>query len=476
MGFALEQPLRVVQGRSLSPYWLRYKKTSAKNFMQTSPFIIATDAAIRSRTPMASVGILSAVAAAQIDAGLIDDAFATVAKISVTSDQRSFLLNSVINAANSQKVEVVLRLLAKLVEVDSDSSVVAGRLAQTFLDNNKPEEAMKIVNSIANPFDSWRSRSEFAIKLLEFDIGGAKGIIETIKDVDYRAWGELAFVQRLARSGELELAIEAANQKFSSSLRRAWALFELGKLCSNSFKFPKTERENTTPQSNYPNTKPTARIGFDLSGSANELRLFEMTASILSVVDIDVQNAESFASAFRIIGKFAYNSGKSKNNEKNTNENGNKIIEIGELFLEMSETVSILISVPVQRLRAKLFLAGTLLELGLIGGAGMYVDRRELTGGEFSAIEQSKIWQWAAEADPKWESDWARSVEAVSIAQRKSEELGLAERMSEVVRRYAMRNNKSEPTGKPAEDLINLPARQFEEYYYSPFAIEDCGC
>ncbi|MDR1290608.1 MAG: hypothetical protein LBK06_05345 [Planctomycetaceae bacterium] len=422
--------------------------------MPTSPFTIATDAAARLKTPMASVGILSAVAAAQIDAGLIDDAFVTVAKIPATSDQRSFLLNSAINAANNLKIDVVLRLVKKLVEVDSESSVVAGRLAQIFLENNEPDAAIKIVNSIDKPFDSWRSRCEFAIKLLDFDVDVARGIIETINDVDYRSWGVLALAQKLARSGDFDAAVKVADN-ISQPLRRAWALFELGKLSKSA---------------------------------DGELRFFEMSASILSVVNIDAQNAESFATAFRIIGKFAYNSGKSKNNEKNinenidnntdenVNENADKIMAIGESFLEASESAAMIIPVPVQRLRAQLFLAGTLLELGLIDGVGTYIDRREIENKDFSEIEQSKVWQWSAESDPRLESDWTSSVEAVSIAQRKSEELGLAERMSEVIRRFATRNNKSNPTGKPNEDSINLSARQFEEHYYSPFAIEGCNC
>jgi hypothetical protein len=412
--------------------------------MQTSPFTIAVEAAEKLRMPLASVGILSAVAAAQIDAGLLEDAFITVTKIPAKSDQRSVLLNSAINAVNNKLSEVAFRLINKLVEIDSESSVVAGRLARTFLDNNEPVAAMKIIKSINNPFDSWRSRCEFAVKLLEFDIDGAKGIIETINDLDYRDWGGLALMQRIIQSGDLDLAIKLAGN-FSSPLRCVWAFFELVKL----------------------------------SDGALVLRLFEAAAVILRTIDIDVKNAEALATVLRIIGKYAYDFGKAKSadvGDTNALSIGVAVMSMGESFLELSEAAVMMISVPVQRLRSKLFLAGTLLELGLIDGADMYIDRREIKSGDFNAIEQSKVWQWAAECDPRWELDWVRAVRAVSFAQRKSEELGLAERMSEVVRRFALRNSKLKPTGKPNEDLINLPARQFEEYYYSPFAIEDCEC
>ncbi|MDR1485085.1 MAG: hypothetical protein LBT09_09715 [Planctomycetaceae bacterium] len=412
--------------------------------MQISPFTIAVETAGKLRTPMASVGILSAVAAAQIDAGLIDDAFITVAKIPSQSDQRSLLINTAINAANNKNPKIIPRLIKKLIELDPESSVIAGRLAQTLLDNNEPETALNIIHSVNNPFDSSRSCCEFAVKLLDFDVAKARGIIETINDVDYRDWGSLELAQRIIKNGEINPAIEIVNH-FSSPLRRAWAFFDLGKL----------------------------------TNSATELRLYKMVLSILEAIEIDPKNAESLATALRIIGKSAYNSSTAKN--KNTTESENTINEktitaIGERLLELSEAAAVMISVPVQRLRAKLFLAGTLLELGLIGGAEAYIDRREIVNNDFSTIEQSKAWQWAAECDPKWESDWARAVTAVSIAQRKSEELGLAERTAEIVRRFALRNNKLKPTGKPNDDSINLPARQFEEYYYSPFAIENCNC
>jgi hypothetical protein len=413
--------------------------------MQTSLFTMATDVAGKLRTAAAGNGILSAVFAAQIDAGLIDDAFVTLTKIPSKSDQHSILLNTTINTINNNKTKFTTQLIKKLIEIDPESSVVAGRLARTLLDNNKPDIAIQIIKSTNNPFDSWRSRYEFAVKLLEFDVAVASEIIETINDVDYRDWGGLALAQKITKNGNIDSAIKIV-ESFSSPLRRAWAFFELVKLAD----------------------------------SAAELRLLTAAATILQTINIDNKNAESLSTSLRIIGKFAYNSGKSKNidDDQNTNstENTIAIMTIGENFLELSESAAVMISIPVQRLRAKLFLAGTLWELGLIDSADSYIDRREIENVDFNAIEQSKVWQWAAECDPRWESDWLRAVKAVSIAQRKSEELGLAERMSEVVRRFALRNIKLQPTGKPNDDSINLPARQFEEYYYSPFAVEDCEC
>ncbi|MDR2763102.1 MAG: hypothetical protein LBB88_10900 [Planctomycetaceae bacterium] len=413
--------------------------TSAASF-----FSIAIEAAFKLKTPMASAGILNAVASAQLDAGLLDDAFITIDKFSVFSERRSFLLNSAINAANKKESEKVFCLLQKLIEIDPESSAVAGRLAQMFLENNEFETAIKIVKSIKNPFDSWRSRFEFAVNVLEFNIDAAREIIETIKDVDYRDWGELAFAQRIIKTGDFNAAIKTID-RFSTSLRRAWSCFELSKL--------------------------------SVRGSAEELRLFELAESIFDSIDVDSKNAESIAIALRIIGKFAYNSG-SLTEKKNdsTTQNGVAIKAIGERFLELSESSITLIPATVQRLRAKLFLTGDLLELRLIDGAKNYIDRRELENDEFNAIDQSKIWQWSAESDPRCESDWTKAVKAVSFAQRKSEELGFAERMSEIIRRFALRNCKFQPCGKPEEDSRNLSARLFEEHYYSPFAIENCEC
>ncbi|MDR2169932.1 MAG: hypothetical protein LBP59_07315 [Planctomycetaceae bacterium] len=407
------------------------------------PFRIAIEAAGKFRTPMASSGVLYAVAAAQIDAGQIDEALITVTKIPAPSEQRSFLINASINAANNKHAEIAIKLLRRLVEIDFESGVVVGRIAQTFLENNESETAIRIIGLTSNPFDSWRSRCEFAVKLLEFNVAAARRIIETINDVDYRDWGELAFAQRIIQSGDFKLALKSIDC-FSTPLRRAWSCFELCKLSNNLFE---------------------------------KLQLFERAALIFDAIEIDSKNADSMAKALRIMGKSAYLSGKLQVGGGNvSDENLIKILSIGESFFELSESAALMISSAVDGLRSKLFLAGTFLELGLIGGAGEYIDRREIENGDFNAIEWSKIWQWAAEADPQWESDWKRSVEVASIAQRKSEELGLAERIAEVIRRFAMRNAKLKPTGKPAEDQINLSARQFEEYYYSPFAIEDCGC
>ncbi|MDR2346964.1 MAG: hypothetical protein LBE18_12960 [Planctomycetaceae bacterium] len=424
--------------------------------MQKSIFTIATETAAKLKTPLASAGILTAVATAQIDSGLIDDAFSTIKNFHAQSDKRSFLINAAINSSNNKNTDITLRLLRKLVEIDPESSIIAGRLAQTFLESNEPEAAVKIVWSIDNPFDSWKSRFEFAVKLMDFNINESKRIIETINNADYRDWGELALAQRIIKTVNFNEVIKIID-RFSTPLRQAWACFELSKLL--------------------------------YSCSPDVLQALEKAESIFDNMNIDSKNAESIATALRIIGKFAYNSNKSddfnqvkkdnvdiKTNKNMPDKNGIAIAAIGEKFLELAETAVILIPTTLQRLRAKLFLAGTLVELGLIDNAKNYIDRRELENGELTAIEQSKIWQWAAESEPSWESDWIKSVIAVSIAQRKLEELGLAERTAEVVRRFALRNNKKLPTGKPDDDTIYLSARQFEEYYYSPFAIEDCGC
>jgi hypothetical protein len=358
-----------------------------------------------------------------------------------------------------------------LVEISPESSFVAGRLAETFLDNNDTATAIEIINAVKEPFDSWRSRAEFAVKLLTKDTAAGRRIIETIKETDYYDWGQLALAKRLIELDNFDEAKKTAN-KCSSPLRRAWAFFEMSKVNN---------------EKNSPDSKRTEE-------------LLKHVAEILEEMDVDSKNAESYVTALRIIGQSICSQNKNITGKKNKapqtkapqtkesqtedskndntkNVQNNRVGDlIGERFLELAEGGIDKISMPVQRLRAKYFLAGTLLELGMIDSVSNYVDRNELMNdGDLTALERSRVLQWSAESDARLEADWYEAIKVISKAKRTEEE-GFAERIAEIVRRFTTRNDNKKPTGKPAEDTIILPARKFEEYYFSPFAIPDCGC
>ena len=66
--------------------------------------------------------------------------------------------------------------------------------------------------------------------------------------------------------------------------------------------------------------------------------------------------------------------------------------------------------------------------------------------------------------------------EAGRKEEREVDELDRAERIGEIVRRFATRNHDEKPSGDPRLDAVTLSAEAFEAYYFSPFSIDDCGC
>jgi hypothetical protein len=397
----------------------------------TTPFDVTLAAAELMSNPMAKSLTLAELAQAQAEAGLIDNAFDSINNIPNRSEKRQALFRLAFRAVQENKTENLLRFVWAMVDVDPKSMPSVGRLAQSLLENGNHTKAMELVLTVEKPFDSERNRYDFVAKFIELadkeQLDGIQLFFETFSDTDYRDWGNLALAKRFVLLEQLPEARTIA-EFFSLPLRQSWAFFELSRLTA---------------------------------GKNSNLFLLR-AGEILETISIEPESAESLAIQSRILGKTALKTG-------NT--------EQGLRLLEWSETAAAQIPVPFQRFRAHYFLAKVLRELGQIHSVREYLDPAAWMRLEISGLDRSRIDVWAAEAEP---SDvltaWSTAIQDAGKPEQKSADILRAERIVEILRRFTFRNNKIPPSGEPERDAVNLPAEEFEEYYYSPFAIKDCNC
>jgi hypothetical protein len=199
-----------------------------------------------------------------------------------------------------------------------------------------------------------------------------------------------------------------------------------------------------------------------LTAGKNSNSCLLRAGEILETISIEPELAESLAIQSRILGKAAWKTGNS---------------ELGLRLLEWSETATAQISVPFQRFRAHYFLAKVLRELGQIFSVQEYLDSAQWQQLEMSGLDRSRIGVWAAEAEPENVlTAWSMAIRDAGKPEQKSADISRAERIVEILRRFTFRNDKLPPSGEPERDAVHLSAEEFEEYYYSPFAIKDCNC
>jgi predicted negative regulator of RcsB-dependent stress response len=399
--------------------------------MMITPFDATLTAAELMSNPMAKSLVLAELAEVQVEAGLIDNALANINLIPNLSEKRQVLFRLAFRAVQENKTEHLLRFIRTMVEVDPKSMSSVGRLAQSLLENGNLEKAIELVQVIEKPFDSELNRYNFIAKFIELaeneQLDNAQLFLETFSDKDYRDWGNLALAKRLVLLKQLPEAQTIA-ESFSFPLRQSWAFFELSRL--------------------------TAGKNHDV--------FLHRAGEILETISIEPDLAESLAIQFRILGKTALKTG-------NT--------ELGLRLLEWSETAASQISVPIQRFRAQYFLAKVLRELGRIHSVQEYLDPAKWKQLEISGLDRSRIGVWAAEAEPANSlTFWSIAVQDAGKPEQKSTDISRSERIVEILRRFNLSNNKLPPSGEPERDAVNLSAEEFEEYYYSPFAIKDCNC
>lgn len=417
-----------------------------------APLKAARDAATALENPLARSTLLAELARTEARLGYWDDAFESIEPIPNRAEKRGVLVGLALDAVESDRLEPLTRLLETLVRFDPAAGAVVGRMAMNLLDGEKPDEnrirlAVELLRLTPRPFDSQRGVYDFLERLLA--TGGeafekeARELLESLTDADFRDWGVLAFVKSLARWNRRPEA-EAMAESFSQPRRRSWAFFELAR--------------------QFVSKNPELADAY-----------FQRAEAILDEIpddpDADPRGVESLAAQYRILGKAAYTAG---------------FHEAGSRILERAEAACAKIADPLQRLKAQYFLTRTLRCLGLLAPADNYLDKKEIRETRLDEIDRSRVFQWSAEIGEPGVSDAALAdwTEAVTEAARKgdapdrfgNDDFRRAGRISEIVRRFAVCSETSEPTGDPDLDAARLPGADFEEFYYSPFAIEDCGC
>jgi hypothetical protein len=396
-----------------------------------TPFEATIAATDLMSNPMAKSLVLAELAQAQAETGLIDDAFVCIGNIPNRSEKRQALFRLAFRAVQENKTEHLLRIVRMMVEVDPKSSPSVGRLAQTLLETGNPVTAMELVQSVEKPFDSDRNRYDFIAKFFELtekeQLEKARLFLETFSDTDYRDWGKLALAKRFALLEQWSESQKIA-ESFSLPLRQSWALFELSRLATGK------NKENFLLQA----------------------------GKIIETIPIEPELAESLTIQSRILGKTALKSG-------NT--------ELGIRLLEWSETAAAQITIPLQRFRTEYFLAKVLREHGLIYSVREYLDPAKWAESAISGLDRSRIGIWAAEAEPANNlAAWSVAIQDAGKPEREAVDIVRAERIVEILKRFTFRNSNQPPSGEPERDAVNLAAEEFEEYYYSAFAIKYCIC
>lgn len=401
--------------------------------MTPSPFETLRQAADAIPNLLARSTLLAELAKAQIDAGLFDEAFETIAEIPNRTEKRGVLLHLALDAIRDKRHAELFRLARMMLETDSKSGPTVGRLALDVLESGSVEAALELLRIPEVPFDSNRARYDFLVKLLPLaekeKLGEVKIFLEGFSEPDYRDWALLAFVRRLAELEEWAEA-ETLADSFPEPRRRSWTLHELSRIADRD------RREN----------------------------LFERASTVLETVPIegDSESVEKLAIQLRLFGKSALRNG---------------FTETGERLLERAEAAVQEISVPIQRARAGLFLAKVLREFGLIDSVESYLDASTWNRPGLTGVQRSRLLQWKAETDRKNLADWNAAIRnAAEPTASEPDEFSRVERLAELVRRIPFRSRKASPTGEPDRDAMLLSAEEFEEYYFSPFAVDDCNC
>ena len=404
---------------------------------QPSPFEAAFEAAEKFSNPLARSLVLTELAKTQFAVGRFDDAFRSIAAVPNRMEKKSVLIHLALDAVESGRIGPLPKLVTMLVETDPNSEATVGRLAQSLLERKSPniEASLSLLALVDKPFDSDRSRYFFFEKLL--DLGGPMEDVRKIStmfaDENYRDWGRLALAKHSAKTGAWPEAEKLADG-FSQPRRRSWAFLEL------------------------------ARIAGKNSETKKVVELLSRSTEILEKIDVDPENIEPVTTQLRILGKTAYRAGET---------------ELGTRLLEQCEATAAKMTLSVPRFRAQYLLARTLHRLGLVADVDEYLDSKAIWNEKLSGLQRSLVLQWSAEAKGSNASDWLSAIrEASRFEELPDNDFSQAERIIEIVRRYGgeMMSDKPTPGNDPGADAVNLSAEEFEDYYFSPFSIDDCGC
>jgi len=391
------------------------------------PFEAAQRAAESLADPRVKSQLLSELARHQLSTGQFDVALQTFAAIPVPLERRIALLIADFQSFPPGKVEALLQLL----KADTQTNLLAGRLAVTMLETNNIASAWKIIETDRNAFETDQQQYEFLEKVLpQSNANDWEKILRLHRAIApgmYKDWASLALIKHLAeqkRANEAERFIDL----LSSSLRCSWAYWLVCRL----------------------------------SPAEQSERYFDKAIEIAEAIEIttnDEEMMEKLAVQLRIFGRIAF--------EKGWRERG-------ERLLERSEAAVAAVTLPIQRYRLQCFLGKVLLELRLIGSIREYLPIDTVFESLPSALNRSRLSVWLAEAG--WINGWSKAIEMMATPERGVDESDRMQQISEVLKRFVAHHQNLAMTGDPAEDAIRLSGEEFETFYFDPFAEWDCGC
>lgn len=400
---------------------------------QLLPFKEALDSADGFSNLLARSALLVELARAQVEAGLVEESLACIRRIPNQIEQKGVLLDLAIESIRRGRTESLLKITRQLIAVDPNAAHVVGRLALTLAESGgETGLLLDLLRTTKQPFDSDRNRYEFFDKFLAFGnadrLPEARRFLETFEDKDYRDWGVLALAKRSASLGAWPEAEEMAVWP-ELDRRRSWIFLELSRLAE-------TKRRD---------------------------KLLDRSVEILEAIPIGKENAETLAVQLRLTGKDLYRAG---------------LADTGERVLERAEAAATSIPDKVQKIRARLFLARVLRRHGLVGSVRDYFDPTEIDSIGLGPTDRSRAFQWLAEAQgpPDDLSAWIEAIRSIREPAGSTDDFHRAERIAETVHRFACRDREPVPTDEPDRDAVILSGEEFESFYFSPFAIDDCGC
>ena len=390
------------------------------------PFESARKAAEALTNERAKSQLLSEIAQQQLRTEQFDAALQTFADIDSPLERRIALLTADFNNFPADKAKPLVQLLEK----DTQTKMLAGRLALGIEEPGNTDLTWKLIETAKEPFESDLQRYNFLEKVLhqinENDWEKVSRLYKTFTDDLYRDWSSLAMIKFLAGYRKYEEADKIAASL--APIRHSWAYWEMCKL---------VPAEQANPV-------------FDKAAEVVE------TIAIVSGVDADM---EMLATQLRIFGRYAY-----KNDWK----------EQGERLLERSESATAAVLMPMQRYRLQCFLGKVLVELKQIDAIQNYVPIEAMLESVASASERSRLLVWLAEAG--WNEGWTKAVEVLSVPERGVLESDRAKQIADVLKRSIAHRAKLTATGDDVEDAIRLSGEEFESYYHDPFAEAKCDC
>ncbi|MDR3183631.1 MAG: hypothetical protein LBT89_12075 [Planctomycetaceae bacterium] len=321
-----------------------------------------------------------------------------------------------------------------LIESEPQTAVLAGIIASAMLESGKTPEALQLVQSAKIPFETERQRYGFLEQYLRQtdNVPSAKPLLDGFKDAAYRRWGQRAAVKRLAALQQFQEA-ETRTEALEIPQQRAWLFTELS------------------------------------SAAPLKRHYLERAGNILNALPLTFETseaAENMAVQYRITGKKCYQSG---------------LTELGETLLEKSEAAAKSVTPPVPHWRLMCHLAKVLRELKLLDSVPAYLSLVQIQQEPLSAIDRSMLLVWYNEAAGlEREADWLRIIETLNVKEKGTPDTSRTQRIAAVLKRFAAVTDKQrahrQPSGSVADDAVNLSGEEYESYYFSPFAADDCGC